>query len=310
MIREGASNFDILEANQLFLGGFSIPPYVGTIYCVDGNAGNDGYDGKSWGSAFKTLAVAMAASQADIAASSKGWASRNIIFYKADVTKDDDGENLVLLAQKTDVIGIGSTDWRAKPQLLGNHVIPATAETHGCRFFNMSFVGPAAGGDLWKLTDQHGVEFIDCNFRGDSTAAATGALTAIACVDLKVHRCKFLGAYSDAVIEIGAGQADGLVITESQIYGANNGIEISGDSTFAAGKYGLIKENLIHTTGICISDSESKSYIINNRLITAAAEGTAMAGAIVCNIKLAQDNRITTSDKDNVIYPANGAIAS
>ena len=277
-------------------------------YYVDANAGDDTNNGRTWGTAFKTLAVALAASHANIALNSTGWAARNRIFFKGDITDDDDGENLVLLAQKTDVIGVGSTDWRAKPQLLGNHVIPNTAETHGCRFINMSFIGPAAGGDIFTLTDQHGIEFINCDFRGNSTTAATAAVVATACVDLKFIGCTFEGAFSDAVIELGAGQADGFLVEDCFIQGAEIGIEIPATVTYAANKCGLIKDNVISTTKEGVKDSLGTTFIIRNNIRTAAAKGIAMVGAILCGLTYAQDNRITTSDANNVVYPAQGSI--
>lgn len=282
---------------------------IGTTYYVDCNAGSDSNDGLSWDTAFKKLSVALAASHANIAAGATGWASRNRIFFKGDQTATADGEDLTKLAQKTDIIGVGTTDWKAKPQLIGNHVIPSTVSYQGCRFFNVMFKGPVlVGGDIITMTSQHGIEFHNCEFMGDSTTPATGAIIAIACVALKVNGCVFKGAYSDAVIEIGAGQADDLWITNNLIQGANMGVDISGSATFAAGKYGLIKDNVFSTTLACINDAESKSYVIGNRGATLAAKGVAMAGAVVCNIKLAQDNRFTTSDADNVVYPAEGAI--
>jgi hypothetical protein len=280
---------------------------IGDTFYVDANAGVDTNDGKSWEYAFKTLAVALAASHASIAAGSTGWASRNRIFLKADQTETAYGETLTKLAQKTDIIGVGSTDWKSKPQIVGKHTIAATVSYMGCRFINVMFKGTiAAGADNWTITGQHGIEFLGCEFMGDTDTAATAAIIATACVGLKVKDCVFKGAYTDAVIEIGAGQADDLWIEGNLIQGANMGIEISGDATFAAGKYGLIKENLINTTVECIKDSESKCYVVRNNLITAANEGVLMAGAILCNLKLAQDNRITTGDKNNVIYPPEG----
>ncbi len=277
---------------------------IGTTYYVDGNAGADTNDGLSWETAFKKLSVALAASHANIAAGASGWACRNRIFVKGDPIT----ENLVLLAQKTDVIGVGSMDWRSKPQLVGNHVIPSTAETHGCRFFNMEFKGPATGGDLWTLTDQHGVAFIGCDFWANSTTAATGAVIATACVDLMIIGCRSFGAFSDAVFEIGAGQADGFMAIDNLIQGADVGIEIAATAAFAAGRYGLIKGNVISTTKECIKDASNKVYVINNRGITAAAKGSDLAGAVVCNVAYAQDNRFSTSDANNVVYPAEGAI--
>jgi len=277
-------------------------------YYVDGNAGLDTNNGLTWATAFKTLAVAMAASHANIALNSTGWAARNRIFYKADVTDDDDGENLVLLAQKTDVIGVGSTDWRAKPQLLGNHVIPNTAETHGCRFINMSFIAPAAGGDIFTLTDQHGIAFIGCSFRGNSTTAATAAIIATACVDLQIIKCDFTGAFSDAVIELGAGQADGLLIDGCFIQGANEGIDIPATVTYAANKCGLIQYCLISVALQGIKDALGTTFVKKNEIRTAANKGEAMVGAILCGLSYAFDNRITTGDANNVVYPAQGSI--
>lgn len=277
---------------------------IGTTYYVDGNAGVDTNDGLSWEYAFKTLAVAMAASHANIAAGSAGWASRNRIFLKADATT----ENLTKFAQKTDVIGVGSMDWRNKPSIVGNHVVPNTVSYMGCRFINVEFCSPAAGGDIITMTSQHGIQFIGCSFRGNSTTAATGAIISTACVDLKVIGCEFTGAYSDAVIELGAGQADGFVAKDNFIQGANVGIDIPNTVTYAANKCGLIQGNVISATLECIKDALGTTFVINNRLRTAANKGVAMAGCIVCGITYAQDNRCTTGDANNVVYPAEGAI--
>ena len=80
-------------------------------------------------------------------------------------------------------------------------------------------------------------------------------------------------------------------------------------ATFAAGRYGLIKDNVFHTTKICASDATNKVYVINNRGITGNAKGSGGAGAFVCNAAFAQDNRFSASDANNVVHPAEGAIA-
>lgn len=280
---------------------------IGTTYYVDCNAGADTNDGLSWDTAFKKLSVALAASHANIAAGATGWASRNRIFFKGDQTATADGENLTALAQKTDIIGVGSTDWKSKPQLVGNHVIPNTTSYMGCRFINVMFKGPVlSGGDIFSITGQHGIEFINCEFMGDSTTPATAAIVSTAGVSLKVIGCDFKGAFSDAVIELGAGQADGFVVKDCFIQGANMGIDIPNTVTYAAGKNGLIENNLIKTTLACINDALGTTFVRRNNLFTAAAEGVGLAGVIVCGIKYAQDNRCTTSDKNNVIYPPEG----
>jgi len=303
-------DFDFIRNPQMQLGFETAfgqeAEGAGEAYYVDGNFGVDTNDGRTWDNAFKTLAVAMAASHANIAAGAKGWAARNRIYFKA----DGSAENLTKFAQKTDIIGIGSTDWKAKPALYGNHVVPGTTAYMGCRFFNILFRGAAVvGGDIFTTT-QHGMEFHGCEFLATgSSTNATAAIISTAGVALKVDNCVFKGAFGDAVIEIGAGQADDLVITNNLIQGGNMGIDISGSATFVASKYGLIKDNVFSTTLACINDAEAKCYVIGNRGITAAAKGSGLAGAVVCNIQLAQDNRFTTSDANNVEYPALGAIA-
>jgi hypothetical protein len=304
----GETNYDIVQANVFIGGGLKSDP-SGKTYFVDVNSGFDSNDGSSWDKAFKTLSYAMAVSHANIAASSKGWAARNTIYFKGDQTATADGEDLVKLAQKTDIIGVGSTDWKAKPQLVGKHVIPSTISYQGCRFINMMFKGTIlSGGDIFTLTSQHGIEFLGCEFMGDTTTAGTAAVVATACVGLKFDKCEFKGAYTDAVIELGAGQADDFRVTNCLIQGANMGIDIPGTVTYAAGKNGLIANNVINTTLECIKDALGTTYVINNRLRTAANKGTAMAGCIVCGLTYAQDNRCTTGDANNVVYPAQGTI--
>jgi hypothetical protein len=293
----------------VYSGGAPVPQNAGDIFYVDVNAGVDTNDGLTWATAFKKLSVAMAASHASIAAGASGWAARNIIYFKGDITETDDGEDLTKLAQKTDVIGVGSTDWKSKPQIVGKHVIPSTTSYMGCRFINVMFKGTVlSGGDIFTLTSQHGIEFIGCEFMGDTTTAGTAAVMATACVGLKFDECNFKGGYTDAVIELGAGQADDFVVRNCFIQGANMGIDIPDTVTYAAGKNGLIENNIIKTTLACINDALGTTFIRRNNLFTAAAKGVDMAGAIVCGLAYAQDNRCTTSDVNNVVYPAQGSI--
>jgi len=282
-----------------------------TVYMVDSNAGVDTNDGMSWESCVKKMSIAMALSHADIAAADKlGYAARNVILFKGDQTATAEGEDLTKLAQKTDVIGIGSTDWKDKPQLIGNIVVGATTSYMGCKFHNIMFKGPVlVGGDIITLTGQHGISFNNCEFMADSTTAATAAVLATACVGLEFRKCVTKGAFSDAVIELGAGQADDFLVEDCLIQGANMGIDI-GAATFAVGKYGMIKNNVIASTLACINDASNKVYVIGNRGMTLATSGGAtIAGAVVCNVQLAQDNRFTTSNKTNMVYPAQDALA-
>ena len=62
------------------IGGAKLADMSGTIYFVDGNAGNDGNDGLSWDYPKKTLLHTFSVSHTDIARGSDRWARRNTIF--------------------------------------------------------------------------------------------------------------------------------------------------------------------------------------------------------------------------------------
>jgi hypothetical protein len=275
---------------------------VGTTYYVDGNAGADTNDGLSWENAFKTLATACTASHANIAAGSTGWASRNRIYIKG----DDLTEDLVALPQKTDIIGCGSRNGFKMACITGNHVPINT--TVGTRFINCMFMGDASGGDIFTLASSNSfLEYWGCRFSATSTAAATGAILPTAVQFLRVENCIFEGAFSDAVIEIGAGAARGLKIRNNFIQGANAGIEIASSATCTP-EIGIIENNIIRTTGICIDDDSDKFITCNNRLYSGAAKGSSGDGIIDANATLSSGNRINGSNLNNADWPALGSL--
>ena len=278
-------------------------PQAGTNFYVDGNAGDDTEDGLSWGTAFKTLAVGLAVSHANIALNAWGWAARNRIYCKGDALTED----LVLLAQKTDIIGVGSYNQWFGCGLIGNHV-PISSTGIGVRFYNMYFRAPAGGGDIFTLNStQRGIEFHNCFFDATNTANASAAIVTAAVWFLKVMDCHFVGAFSDSVIEIGAGNAQGLEILRNYIESADNGIELSASATSSPNKM-MIAENKIVSTEIGVNDLSGLAYIVNNRVVTLNAKGTAGAGAIVGGAYRMLGNLFSASNVANCIQPANGAI--
>lgn len=280
---------------------------AGEVYYVDLNNGDDDNGGTCWEDAYKTLAVALAASHAAIAANAFGWTARNKIYVKADQTSDAEGEDLTKLAQKTDIIGVGSVDHLFGARIIGNHAIGTTSYM-GCRFINMIFKCPAAGGDMITLpTQQSGISFLGCTFDATSTTAAGGAILATAVESLTIQGCTFMGQFSDAVIEIGAGASNSLLIADNIIEGANNGVEINASATCAA-RAGRVLRNTINTTAICITDASGKFYVHDNRCVTANAKGVAGAGAIVAGAKMMLQNIVSCSDVAGAIVPANGAL--
>jgi len=276
----------------------------GVDYYVEENIGGDSYNGKSWETAFATLPVALAASHANIGASSKGWASRNRIFCKGDFTS-----NLVLLAQKTDVIGMGSHDSFQKSYLVGNHIPTGVTAAYGTRFFNFLFKAGAAGGDIFTLDDDVlNFNLIDCDFAADSTVVADRAVVSAASWFLKIYGCKYLGAFTDAVIEIGAGNARGTEIIGNYIEGANRGIELSASATTSPEKI-MIAENKIHTATECIYDGADIASIMDNKVVTLQAKGMLGAGAIVGNEFLSVGNKMSASDVANCDWPPLGSLS-
>jgi len=274
-----------------------------TVYYVDGNCGSDGNGGTSWDDALKTLAKALALSHADIASGAYGWAARNVVYVRGDTFTED----LVLLADKTDVVGCGSYDHRSQPGVVGNHVPVGTFM--GTRFINVCFRSPAAGGDIWTVpTTVTGLSFIGCKFDGASTTKATGAIVITTSESFTVEDCIFTGAFSDAVIELAGTEFNSLMIRGNFIQGANEGIEAKSTVTTSI-RAGYIVDNTINTTTICINDASGKLYVHRNYCVTGNAQGTAGAGAIVAGAKMMLDNRISASDVANAIVPANGSLA-
>jgi hypothetical protein len=275
---------------SLYGRNISVGDGSGSTYFVDGNSGHDGNNGSSWDDAYKTLAVAFAASHANIASASNRWTKRNTIFISA----DDFTETLVILPQKTDVIGVGSSDPYSKPCIRGNHAPVNTA--NGCRFINVRF-RPTASTDLMTLTSvSAGVQFIDCLFDAHySTFTAPSAIDATGVQFMRVEGCEFVGAFSGDVIDL-AGRIDQLRIANNvMIGGADNGIVVTATTSVVQGRFGTITNNIIKVADKVIDDgSDDVIFIADNRCQSDEAAG---ASAYVINDDWAVNNIICCSDE-------------
>jgi len=279
------------------LGALGLPAIQGTVYYVEGNAGNDNNDGLSWDKAFKTLATALAASHANIAANSRGWAARNTIYIKGDTLDED----LTKLAQKTDIIGVGSCDDQPRARITGTHIIPDgdTVSYMGCRFFNVEFVDDGATSNI-TMTNQPGIEFHNCRFT--CQAAGTLAITATSCHRLVINQCEFLpmtdGTYfATAAIKIAGTTIYGLQIKDSFIVGAI-GIDCDSTNVFS----NLIKGNIIIATTLGIDDESDDLVIVDNKIISAADQAT-LGNVLDYNAALGANN-IVTGSTGTVAAPA------
>jgi len=290
IMRKGISKVEDLADGHVAMNAAMVG--AKTVYYCEGNAGNDNNSGVGgWENAFKTLAVAFAASHADIASNKYGWAARNVILIRGDRFT----ETITVFPQKTDVIGLGSCDALKRAGIRGNHAPVNTY--YGTRFFNVEFE-PAASGDIMTLTASgSGAEFHNCQFIG-----VWGSYTAPSAIDVTAHpqfaveNCVFLGGFSGDVIDVGAGDASGMRIVGNDIVGAaDNGIVITGVATVAGFESrGLIKENFIQAADKALDTRATSVYnVYGNRMISGEAVGSS---SYVIDLTFAVDNILTGND--------------
>jgi hypothetical protein len=270
---------------------------VGVFY-VDGNITSSG-DGKTWQTAKKTLTEGLALAQTyQSTSANRAWAHRATVYCCGDSFTED----LVILAEKTDVIGVGSADSLKKPQLIGNHV-PITTNTWGCRFINWQF-SEADAGAMWTLTaPSAGINFIDCDFSVRGAVATHGILmTALGYANVVIEGCYFdayPSGFTTGAIVIGAGLGDKIVIRNNSI-NADKGVVIDSGYTNVAGTC-LIDNNVIHTTGIGVDDDSDLAIVSRNMFISDADNDT-IGNIVDSNVKLAVGN-IVTGDSSTQTHP-------
>jgi hypothetical protein len=275
-------------------------PSGGMDYYVENNYGSDTNTGFSWDSPYKTLAKAIGISNTYIAANHHGWAARNRIFYRA----DEETDNLIVFPNKCDVIGVGSDGQHPMAGILGNH-IPANAYT-ACRFFNIRFVTVSTHEIITHDSASSATEYIGCKFDADGAAHSAIGILAVAHTYLKIVGCRFQGPFSTAYISIGAGNASGLEIKDNEMFdSAAEGIAIASTATSTPG--GIIKGNFISATTITIHDESDLFFVIDNRLVTAAAH--AYATSVVVNLAKSAGNIVTGNDESSG-HPVNANSAT
>lgn len=222
---------------------------------------------------------------------------------------DDLEEDIVLLPEKCDVIGVGSSDNYPMPCIRGNHVPIGTKM--GCRFFNTRF-RPAASSDLWTLasTTGDGLEFWNCIFDAHYEAfTAPSAIVMTAAQYVKIMGCEFLGGFSGDVIDIGAGSINGLrIIGNTILGGADNGIVATDTMTAVQGRNGLIADNYIQVADKVIDDgADGVLYSFNNTCVSAENAG---ATAYVITLGYGANNIITCGDMTVCIPSCNYGVQS
>jgi len=238
----------------------------GTVYWVDGNRSTAG-NGLTLDTAFNTLSAAMAASHANIAVTSRRkWASRNTIFVIADGITED----ITALAQKTDIIGLGSNDaFNGLAKITGSWIIPDTTGYMGCRFYNMFFTDAGAT-PIWDLDTQGGIEFHNCRF--EATALTTIGLQFEECNLLVVNNCKFTyfggtRGFTTACIVVVSDTDPAYEITFSNNSFISGAVGIDWNEATSYDCW--IRDNYFLTDGMCVdTDDITGVMVVENRMVT------------------------------------------
>lgn len=277
-------------------------------YFVDLNVETTGSTGLNWGDAFQTIAEAITASNISIGLSAnRWWARRNRIFVQGDGITED----LTVLPEKTDIIGLG-TDLFPFPRIIGNHTI-AVAKV-GVRIINMGFFTSGTG-DLWVFPSGcHGLQILGCMMHPGTTSTKAIELGASAHVRINGNKIMIGGGDRSNIFGLGI-SVEGTVIHDVEITNnyidATLGIDIVEAAANAEG--GLIADNTIRATGLTIEDSSGDFEVINNRLISAANDdGTGTGGsalAVKCDVNLSAGNRLTSGDHLNAPFPIEGTLS-
>jgi len=240
-----------------------------SVFYVDGNVVSSG-NGLSWTSACKTLAEGLAMAHAYMSTSgNRAWAQRATVYCCGDTLTED----LVILAEKSDIIGVGSNSGITQCTLTGNH-IPVTTNCWGTRWYNMNFKEADAGA-IWTLTSvSAGIQFRGCSFESRG-AVATHGILATAPGGMVVDHCDFWAAvtsFTTGCIVLGAGDAAKLRITNNYINGAI-GVVINASTTCNAGQM-IIDNNVIRCATLAVDDNSDLALISRNIIMSDADNDT------------------------------------
>ena len=285
--------------NGIPMIGGAQPDFSGSTFFVDSNAGSNGNTGLSFVKAWKTLGYAIAQNNINIAAQGM-LTRRNTIFIVGSFN-----ENLVAFPNQCDVIGLGTSGNVPMASIAGTH-IPVNPGNNGTRFFNVLFnPGSMSSTSIVSLNaNVSGIQFVSCIFI--SPANVANAISSQGSVGLIVSNCNFAGAFTSSYITVNDGVAGNISILDNTMNGSKN----AGIVFTSAAAYGYcdIVNNIIRCDTYCIYDGVNRANIIRNNVTTYQSKGTNGNGGIVGQLQRMQDNRLTASDVNNAIVPAEGTL--
>jgi hypothetical protein len=266
-IKDGVNNMNVYAQRAKLgdlvyaasAGGYPLD-YPGKIFFVNNITGSSSGDGLTWGTAFSTIALAIAAVVAFQAAqttASLDIDAKCIIYVAGTATAY---AALTSLPSYCDIIGVG-----ADPRGNGTGIARVTAATgtdtvddsvgvRGLNIYNMQFTGSGTGYAM-DLAICYRSVFENCAFVNKSD----GALRILQGGAITIRNCQFGGDTVLPAVALTVGNSGGnfnqALVEDSVFYGTTTGIANSAylcDST-------VFRKNTIYggTTGILDTSTES-----------------------------------------------------
>jgi len=270
----------------------------GSCFFVDGNAGLDTNDGLSWDTAFVTLNRAIRASNADIAARPKGWASRNKIYVKGDKITED----LTVAPSKCDVIGVGTCDAENKTHICGCHTFTQSGTIMSMGWYNLTFSNDASTA-IMTVADCAGLYFGNCDFvaRADSIHAIH--ITGTNGHDLKIDNCNIINDESNDPFDT----AGILIATTTTFWNLEiKNSYIEGDIGLKIDTTNLYNGRLDNCVLKAVTlplDDDSDDLVWTNNKFISAADATTPDNVVDANVGLGAGNYLTDGTVGTILYP-------
>jgi len=253
------------------------PDPSGKSYYVDANVAAAG-DGSSWDEAFSLIASGLAAADTQIGLSAnRAWARRNTVYYCGDYIS----EALVLAAEKTDLIGVGS-DGGSFPRVVGNFTIGTAVQSF--RIINMGFMPTSTSPGITFPSGMHGWEMHYVTIFKNTSYTCSAQLLSTDSRGFIMDNVRILPDNAGALSTIGfniAGTTYGVgqcKITNCEIHGTE-GMNVVDTSAYYEGA--ICKNTLFKATNLAVDENSDSILFVDCRFVTAAAAGDANGVGIV-----------------------------
>ena len=288
----GDSHF---EKNMFFRGSQVFGAY-GKIFFVDKKNGLDTNSGLSWDEAVKTIAKAIALSNASIDWGGDPWLVDNYIIIAPGLYK----ENLESVPHSCHVIGLGVPGTDTAVEIHPDTGKAIDVETAvGVHFYNIRFECHGAI-NLIEFGICNNVIFEDCEFN-PASASVKAAISTENSAYLTVKNCKFTSGSHLFTFDYGIytsvnGNFFHNALIENNIF---DGIKATGTAILiknqCTSSKTVIKNNIIRLTGagVGIDDNNDNAIVVGNKIFHVG--GTPLdVNAKLASMNILNDNGAVT----------------